>query len=390
MPIKEWLQRINEPIFDEEVAKQIVKFLYTHAEEIQNTDPEIWVCDSEYQAQILANIMYQNDKTKDSKQIVKKIELDGGEREYFRKEFIKKLKKVLKDWLKTDYKAKSCHRAGEILAEYIVGPKTDAIPKKISDQIITNSLEIFDKIDKIIEGHVLPYYFSTPVYGTDADFMWLNKYEETRDKEGHNKTIDEYMELAKKCTIGALIEFDNVVFVCKKTTEHHFTPDGLMLHNPKGPSCINLEKKHCYHVFNVYFDESLWKKFFPLPEDENEKPWFSFEELMKVDNAEQRMAIIKAWGFARILGDDVEKRACDKRMEYSIYLKKELPNYLIPDIKIGNRTFQYLILTDPSVEKVYAFLVPTVDDNGKPIKTVYDAKKWHLNGVDPDSFLIES
>jgi len=155
---------------------------------------------------------------------------------------------------------------------------------------------------------------------------------------------------AKEYGIGYRVEWEDTLYLVP--TSLVLIDEGNRFHSETKPAIRWKKGKEFYYLHGINFDNDLWEKTI------NKK--LSAEEIMRLENMEQRMIALKYYGIDNIL-KDFQAQKISQTPRNELYLIKNL----IPD-----RDVKMLKYICPSTGRLYSKFVPF------EMKNADEAQAW--------------
>ena len=153
-----------------------------------------------------------------------------------------------------------------------------------------------------------------------------------------------------------IIPFDNICFISERPTviKTKQTQNGIIMHNESGPSIKYKDDYAIYALNGVVMPEWVLNQ----PKEE-----LKSQDIIKIDNAEQRMQAMKHKGMGHFF-DQLKVSIIDKKDNYELLL-----------VDHAGEMCEYLKMINPSTGEIHLEgIMPN-------IKTVNDALAWR-NGLE--------
>ena len=208
------------------------------------------------------------------------------------------------------------------------------------------------------------YHYSS-FYGNSDDYFWVAYYD-FYERVGvvKNKLFSEYKELIK-ANVFMSIQLDKFCIISRP------------------PIFIKRDEKnrlHCENDYAIFFSDNYGQHYLhgvfiePGVFEKVKNKTITTQEIMKLKNTEQRMAILMTLGFDKMLNELDYKVIDSENTGYSKWLKKDIIDELI-EFEIDGLEIRAFKFTDYSTGKQGVELVELFDESWK-INTVKDALKW--------------
>lgn len=153
--------------------------------------------------------------------------------------------------------------------------------------------------------------------------------------------------------IHSFIPFKDIVFISDNPVELNLNSDGRLSHIDK-PAMMYEDGYSLFYINGVKID----KKFIEIPKEE-----IKSEDVLAIQNAEERMQVMKKVGLGRFF-DSLEKKTIDKQDDYELML-----------VKLNDEDCEFLKMVNPSTGEIH------LEGVAPNTKTVSDALAWR-NGLE--------
>jgi len=207
----------------------------------------------------------------------------------------------------------------------------DAEPPKII--ILDSPLACQLAANKKIFGSRLLYRF-TPQLGFKLNFQFCHHIDAwVCEQLRHQFNIRNFYHFdwfGDVSCIGCLLCFEKVCFISRPPVFINFDEKNRLHCLHDGSVCFaDGWKMYCVH--GVSFDEKLFKKAFVSKS-------ITSEEILKIDNAEQKAVIIQELGFEKVFDGFKNKKIVDKQTKSFNKNKDFLVDYVLFDVDFGGNT----------------------------------------------------
>lgn len=174
-----------------------------------------------------------------------------------------------------------------------------------------------------LKYYQIDWWGDTSWYGYLAYYEFL--YNEVFPKY-KNQIFEDY--LSKCHNISSIVTFENIAFISRPPVFINFNEKNH-LHCVHDAAVAFKDGWKLYYIDGVYFDETIFKKFFM------DKNWTS-KDFVEIDNAEQKAIIIKEIGFEKLIDLLPNKIVVDNVTKPFNNNKHQLVNYQLISFQLNN------------------------------------------------------
>ena len=172
-------------------------------------------------------------------------------------------------------------------------------------------------------------YFGLDYWGDTSWYGYLCFYEYIHDElfpKIEIKLFEDYLKLAD-ANIVALTTFDGIAFISKPPKFINFDSNNR-LHSKHDYAVYFNDGWGLHYVNGIFFGKELFQKAF-------KDRTITSEEILSLENAEQRACLINEYGFEYIFGNLKDKQEVDRQKRTFNKTKKEV-EYVLFVSEIGN------------------------------------------------------